>query len=197
MAAEFGGDEHRQSADNQRPVLTAKRAFGKGRSASVRRPERSLGGCALSVSCVAHCRRWTGLAERVWVGAPERLLTEERYSPFRPKSGSMSFRVERSRCLCRALRAPSPLAPPPRAVKSSPPDGLGGRPRKAATSPKPLSVLAFLTPSRVRFAGLRPPLTAPSTLATPLVGVAMPAQPHRSVVVRSTRNDILRHEVAG
>ena len=55
------------------------------------------------------------------------------------------------------------------------------------TSPKPLSVLAFLTHSRVRFAGLRPPLTAPST---PLVGVAMPAQPHRSVVVRSTRNDI-------
>jgi len=33
-------------------------------------------------------------------------------------------------------------------------------------------------------------LTAPSTLATLLVGVAMYAQPHRSLVAGSTRNDI-------
>ncbi|KFB77183.1 MAG: hypothetical protein AW06_001734 [Candidatus Accumulibacter cognatus] len=52
---------------------------------------------------------------------------------------------------------------PPRAGKSSPPDGLGGRLRKSATSPKPWSVSALRGPSRVRFAGLRPPLTAPST----------------------------------
>ena len=38
-----------------------------------------------------------------------------------------------------------PPTPAPRAGKSSPPDGLGSRPREAATSPKPLSVLAFLT----------------------------------------------------
>jgi hypothetical protein len=35
--------------------------------------------------------------------------------------------------------------PAPRAGRSSPPDGLGSWPREAATSPKPLSVLAFLT----------------------------------------------------
>ncbi|HNG04269.1 MAG TPA: hypothetical protein PKX75_19075, partial [Nitrospira sp.] len=35
--------------------------------------------------------------------------------------------------------------PAPRAGKSLPPDGLGNWPREAATSPKPLSVLAFLT----------------------------------------------------
>ncbi len=39
--------------------------------------------------------------------------------------------------------------PAPRAGKSSPPDGLGSWPREAATSPKPLSVLAFLTQFRV------------------------------------------------
>ena len=40
--------------------------------------------------------------------------------------------------------APTPT-PAPGAGKSSPPDGLGSWPRQVATSPKPLSVLAFLT----------------------------------------------------
>ena len=64
------------------------------------------------------------------------------------KIGFTPFRVEpprRHNCSRRALRAPPPLAPPPRAGKSSPPDGLGSWPQTAATSTKPLSVLAFRT----------------------------------------------------
>lgn len=66
---------------------------------------------------------------------------------------------------CRIEGLPPPLTPPPRAGKSSPPDGLGGGPRNAATRPKPLSVFASRSLSRVRFAGLRPPWTGPSTRA--------------------------------
>ncbi len=69
----------------------------------------------------------------------------------------------KSRCLCPTPALPPPLTPPPRAGKSSPPDGLGRWLRKSATSPKPFSVSALRGPSRVRFAGLRPPLTDPST----------------------------------
>ncbi len=80
--------------------------------------------------------------------------------------------------------------PAPRAGKSSPPDGLGSWPRQAATSPKPLSVLAFLTLSRVRFAGLRPPLTAPSTRATMRLGVGLHRRRQKAAGGRFHRNDI-------
>ncbi len=82
-------------------------------------------------------------------------------------SARLSLRLQadlrKSRRPCQTPALPPPLTPPPRAGKSSPPDGLGGRLRKSATSPKPCSVSALRGPSRVRFAGLRPPLTAPST----------------------------------
>ena len=74
--------------------------------------------------------------------------------------GKLPWRPERP---CRIVWLPPPLTPPPRAGKSSPPDGLGGGLRKAATHPKPLSVFASRSLSRVRFAGLRPPWTGPST----------------------------------
>jgi len=69
LAAEFGGDERRQSDDNQCPVFAAKRAFGTRRSTSGRRPERSLAACAVSVGCTAHCSRSTeGFAEEIGAG---------------------------------------------------------------------------------------------------------------------------------
>jgi len=87
--------KHSRSDDNQRPVLAAKQALGKRCPASGRRPELSLGTCVLNVSCATHCRQWTGFAARVWSGDPERLLTEERYSPFRPAGAVRCLRVGR------------------------------------------------------------------------------------------------------
>lgn len=73
--------------------------------------------------------------------------------------------------------------------KSSPPDGLGRWPQNAATSPEPFSILAFPTRSRVRDAGLRPPLAAPSalTMLPLLVGVCAGQS---SVAGASTQNVI-------
>jgi len=50
--------------------------------------------------------------------------------------------------------------------------------------------LAFLTPSRVRFAGLRPPFAASSTPETALLGVAEDLGWRPWPAVCSTRNDI-------
>ena len=120
---------------------------------------------------------------------PNRLSLE-----FPSISARLSLRLQadlrKSRRPCQTPALPPPLTPPPRAGKSSPPDGLGSWPRKASTSPKPLSVLAFLTPSRVRFAGLRPPLTASSTPATSRLWIAEHLSWRRWPAASSTRNDI-------
>jgi hypothetical protein len=56
--------------------------------------------------------------------------------------------------------------------------------------PHALERMAFLMPSRVRFAGLHPPLTASSTLATPPLRIAEDLGWWWWPVVCSTRNDI-------
>lgn len=87
--------------------------------------------------------------------------------------------------------APTP-SPALRAGKCSPPDGLGGWPRKAATSPKPLSVLGFRLPSRVRSAGLRPPLTATETRRGQSLGLRHSQGHVRDVPSSSTRKGSTR-----
>lgn len=82
------------------------------------------------------------------------------------------------------------LVPSSRAGKSSSPDALGCWPRKAATSPKLLSVLAFREQARARFAGRRLPLTAFSALTTPLFSVGVCTGWPRAAGARSTRNDM-------
>ena len=57
---------------------------------------------------------------------------------------------------------PPPPSPPPGAGRSSPPDGIGSQAQQGFAWPEPLSVGVDSAASRVRFAGLRPPLTRPN-----------------------------------
>lgn len=88
---------------------------------------------------------------------------------------------------------PIPACAPPLARhrgvgKPSPVDEFWRWPRKAATSPKALILLALRT--QVRFARLRPPLKAPSTLTTPRLSVGAGAWWPKNADTRSTRNGL-------